>query len=506
MKYNKKTVGLTVTTNYEGAPSYTLSPEFELYAAVVTASLGNKFYESEEQLTERIRSLIKINKPEFVAKLAVYTREKMYLRSVPLALVCELANIHSGNNLLRKMTSRVIQRADEITELLACYLQANNRTGTKKLNKISKQLQKGIADAFNKFNEYQFAKYNRAGEITLKDALFLTHPKAITETQQTLFNKIVEDKLEVPYTWEVELSRLGQTTFINEEEKATAFKEKWEEIIKSNKLGYMALLRNLRNIIKARVNGECQEIVYNKLSDPEEVRKSKQFPFRFYSAYKMIEGELWVDRYTDALEKAIQVSVENVKGFEEDTRVVIACDVSGSMGEKVSPKSIIRNYDIGLVLGMLLQNRCRQTITGIFGSEWKIVKLPKTNILSNISRLDALSNEVGWSTNGYKILKDLINRKIVADKICIFTDLQLWDTSSDYDTQGMKVLWNTYKKEVAPEAKIYLFDLAGYGNTPLSIFQNGVYFIAGWSEKIFEVMDAIDKGSTAIKEIEKIVL
>ncbi|MFA5759750.1 MAG: TROVE domain-containing protein, partial [Clostridia bacterium] len=331
MKYNKKTVGLTVTTNYEGAPSYTLSPEFELYAAVVTASLGNKFYESEEQLTERIRSLIKINKPEFVAKLAVYTREKMYLRSVPLALVCELANIHSGNNLLRKMTSRVIQRADEITELLACYLQANNRTGTKKLNKISKQLQKGIADAFNKFNEYQFAKYNRAGEITLKDALFLTHPKAITETQQTLFNKIVEDKLEVPYTWEVELSRLGQTTFINEEEKATAFKEKWEEIIKSNKLGYMALLRNLRNIIKARVNGECQEIVYNKLSDPEEVRKSKQFPFRFYSAYKMIEGELWVDRYTDALEKAIQVSVENVKGFEEDTRVVIACDVSGSM-------------------------------------------------------------------------------------------------------------------------------------------------------------------------------
>ena len=121
-----------------------------------------------------------------MAKLAVYVREKMHLRSIPLVLTVELAKQHNGDGLVSKLTNRVVQRADEITELLAYYAMANVAKELKKLNKFSKQLQKGLADAFNKFDEYQFAKYNREAEVKLKDALFLVHPKAKDEAQQAI--------------------------------------------------------------------------------------------------------------------------------------------------------------------------------------------------------------------------------------------------------------------------------------------------------------------------------
>ena len=115
---------------------------------------------------------------------------------------------HGGDGLVGDLTSRIVQRADEITELLAYYSIANSRTELKKLNKLSKQLQRGLSAAFNKFDEYQFAKYNRDAAIKLKDALFLVHPKAKDESQQALFDKIVQDELAIPYTWETELSAL----------------------------------------------------------------------------------------------------------------------------------------------------------------------------------------------------------------------------------------------------------------------------------------------------------
>ena len=128
-------------TNYEGAKAYAMSPEMELYTTVVTWSLNDSFYEKNEERLTRLRSVIANCNPVFVGKLAVYARTKMHMRSVPLVLVTELANLHSGDSLVARVTDGVIGRADEITELLACYELLNKRSGTKKLNRLSKQLQ-----------------------------------------------------------------------------------------------------------------------------------------------------------------------------------------------------------------------------------------------------------------------------------------------------------------------------------------------------------------------------
>jgi len=333
MKFNFTTKEKNKVMNYEGEQVYRLSPEWQLYTAAVTSSLTDKFYEKAETRVDTLRKLIAGSDPVFVAQLAMYARGKMNMRSIPMVLAVELAKVHRGDSTVSKMVSGIVRRADEITELLAYYQLANERKDTKKLNRLSKQLQSGLQEAFNRFDEYQFAKYNRDAEVKLRDALFLVHPKAKDESQQVLFNKIVNNELETPYTWETELSALGQTKFASDEEKAIAFRMKWEELIDSRKVGYMALMRNLRNILEAEVSQQHIMKVCEALSNVEAVRRSKQLPFRFLAAYREISKVKsgYAGSILDALEQAVSISAENIAGFSEDTKVLIACDVSGSM-------------------------------------------------------------------------------------------------------------------------------------------------------------------------------
>ena len=506
MKFNMKIFNRNKVTNFEGAEAYALTPKMELYSAVAATSLNDTFYEKGNERLERIRSLVAKNDAAFVAKLAVYAREKMYLRSVPLALAVELAKAKSGEADVSKTVARVVQRADEITELLAYYQFANNRKGMKKLNKLSKQVQKGLAVAFNKFDEYQFAKYNRDAEVKLRDALFLVHPKAKDEAQQVLFNKIAKDELKVAETWESKLSAAGQASFEDETEKLNAKKEAWEEMIMSQKMGYMAMLRNLRNILEAKVSEQAIEKVCNYIGNAGAVAKSKQFPFRFVSAYRELKAvnSGYTSRVMDALEDAAAASAANIAGYDSNTRVVVAVDFSGSMQSAVSAKSTCQKYEVGLILAMLLKSRCKNVVTGIFGEDYKIISVPSKNILANVDLFRCRVGEVGHSTNGYKVIEDLIARNEVVDKVMVFTDMQLYNSNGSYG-KTIASEWKKYKA-IAPNAKIYLFDLAGYGNSPLRVEGNDVFMIAGWSDKVFEVLNAIENGSNAVAEIDKIEL
>lgn len=505
MRFNIFKGKAKVVTNYEGAKAYKLTPEMELYSAVVTAGLSDAFYEKADNRLDRIQDLMLKNDPEFVAKLAIYARSHMYMRSIPMVLAVELAKYCTGTNLVSKTVGGVVQRADEITELLAYYQLSNGRVGSKKLNKLSKQIQKGLAEAFNRFDEYQFAKYDREGEVKLRDAMFLVHPKAKNEEQQAVFNKIAARNLTVPYTWETELSMLGQVKFENEKAKAAAFRAKWEELIDSGKVGYMALLRNLRNIIEAKVSYAHMEKVCAYLGDAGAIAKAKQFPFRFLTAYREVKAlkSEYASMVMNALEDAVMASAQNIRGFDAATKVVIACDVSGSMQKPVSAKSKVLLYDIGLMLGMLMQSKSKRVVSGMFGDRWKIINMPNRGVLRNVDEFYRREGEVGYSTNGYLVIDDLRARGEVMDKVMLFTDCQLWNSKAGGG--HLEKSWNAYKA-IAPHAKLYLFDLAGYGNTPISIQRNDVHLIAGWSDKVFDVLNALENGESAIDKIKQIQL
>lgn len=502
MKFNLLKKERNAIVNYENAKAYAMSPEEELYTTVVTTGLNDSFYEKQNSRLERIKKLVAVCDPEFVAKLATYTRNEMNLRSVSMVLAVELAKTASGNTIVSKAVANVVKRADEITELLAYYQWANERQGAKKLNRLSKQIQKGLAISFNTFDEYQFAKYNRKTEVKLKDALFLVHPKAKDASQQEVFNKIVENNLVTPYTWETELSVLGTVSFWNEKAKQEAFTRKWEELIESKKVGYMALMRNLRNILEANVSPKHIAMVCDYLANENAVENSKQLPFRFLAAYREVKRT--DSRFTpvvlDALEKAVEVSAKNIRGFDYDTSVVIACDVSGSMQQPVSAKSSVLLYDIGLMLGMLMQSRCQNVISGMFGDTWKVIPMSRRNILTNVEEYYKREGEVGYATNGHLVIEDLIRNKQKVDKVMLFTDVQMWNSTSSFGSFSDS--WKKYKK-MAPQAKLYLFDLAGYGRQPIDVRQDDVYLLAGWSDKIFDVLNALENKETALDRINK---
>ena len=494
--------------NYEGAPAYPLTPALELYAAVATAALSDQFYETTDTRLGRLRELITQNDPLLVARLAVYAREQLHLRSVPLVLAVELARIHRGDNLVSRLVARVVQRADEIPELLACYAQANGRTGRKTLGRLSKQVQHGLALAFNRFDAYQLAKYNRDGTaVRLRDALFLVHPKPRDEAQQAVFDQLVAGTLPTPYTWETELSAAGQVAYASPAERAAAVARTWETLVASRRLGYMALLRNLRNLLEANVSADTLAQACATLADAGQVARARQLPFRFLAAYREVlalqHGA--VAPVLAALEAALVGSARNLRGFGPTTRVVVACDVSGSMQKPISPRSKVLLYDVGLVLAMLLQSRCQHVVTGMFGDRWKRVALPQGQVLRNVQELYRREGEVGYATNGHLVVADLRQRREVVDKVMLFTDCQLWNSTGCGNPLAQE--WAAYRASVAPQARLYLFDLAGYGPTPLDVrAEHGVVLIAGWSDKVFDVLAALENGGNALTEIEKIDL
>lgn len=484
--------------NYELAPAYSLDDSLALYNLVVNSFVEDKFYERSVQERERLRRLVARVDPHFTCRLAIYARKEMYLRTIPLVLMVELFKAHQSRvNFDRRPFGRavtaVIERADEISEILSYYQLSNGRKGTKKLNRLARQLQNGVARAFNKFDEYQFAKYNRKGEVTLKDALFLTHPKASGKKQQALFDKIATDTLETPYTWEVELSTKGNSA------------KTWKELIDSGKIGYMALLRNLRNILNSGVGRRELTKVADFISNKKRVLKSKQLPMRFYSAYRELESISGSAIFIEALEEAVRHSVENIELFRQG-RFLLASDVSGSMMQPLSARSKLQCYDVGLMLSMLLRYRLENRVTtGIFGDCWKVKNMPAANILANVDVMRRVANEVGYSTNGHLVIEWALKEKLKFEKILFFTDCQIYD-SAQSKVNSLKRKWTQYKK-FYPEAKLYLFNLAGgYNTTPLLVDEQDVFMISGFSDRIFEMVEAVEKGASVIKKINEVEL
>ncbi len=526
MKFNVRSKGKDTTVNHMGAKAYRMTAETELYSAVVTCMADDSYYESNADRLGRIKNLIAKCEPGFVARLAVYARTQMNLRSVPVILVVELAKLYSGNEIVRKAVSGIVRRADEIKEVLAYYQIANNRKGTKKLNRLSKQIQKGLSEAFNRFDEYQLAKYNTDTEVKLRDALFLVHPKAKDKEQQAVFDRLADDNLAVPYTWETELSRLGQHLFSDEAEKTEAIAAKWEELICSGKLGYMAVLRNIRNILLKGTDRALDEAV-SILTDERRIRKSKQMPFRYLSAFmeteklmkeeKLLENrKRKIDKVKTALEKALVTACDNIRVSDGST--VILSDNSGSMYGDGGGKSLVsamsnrKSADIANLFAVLYWNKCKDTYVGLFGDRLIEADLSRSvNVFENFNIINRAAKKCGPSTERgiFEYMEGLIKSKKRVNRIIIFSDCQVGEGCGWYDNKGNRGnnfnrLFQQYRT-INPEVMLYTIDLRGYGNSMTKDCGN-VILVSGWSEKIVDMIYYIEQGSTVVDEIMKIEL
>lgn len=322
MKTNKK-VEMEKIYTHEGAIAQRINPELQLRRSVMANMLWeNTFYEEGKLIAERIVELIPLVEPKKVSEIAIEARDKMKLRHVPLLIVREMARYPKYKSLVVETLYHVIQRADELSEFVSLYWKDKRQP-------LSNQVKIGLAKSFCKFNEYALAKYDRDNIVKLKDVLFLCHAKPQNKEQEDLWKRLINGKLEVPDTWEVNLSS-GKDK-----------KETFTRLINENKLGALALLRNLRNIDESGVD---ESVVFKAL---EQMKTDKVLPFRFISASRAVPK--WEDKIEPVMMKCL-ANHEKLSG-----KTILLIDVSGSMDSKLSEKSDISRMDTACALAILLR-------------------------------------------------------------------------------------------------------------------------------------------------------
>lgn len=464
-----------LTSNYEGGMAFRVRAKNRLYLRTASCLMNeSKFYkeqnedgeitsENQDKLLLQDLKLVADTDPEFILKLAAYARNSLFLRSVPTVLLVEASLIDKCKPFVRGYAPRIIKRADEITEAVAYLHSKIGDIGNKKsTGSMPACLKKGLADCFHWFDEYQFAKYDRNGTVKFRDVMRLVHPRPLKDEEEKLFKDIMERTLPTPKTWETIISTKGST------------KENWAQAIP--KMGYMALLRNLRNILKMELplNEVCA-----KISDKQQVIKSKQLPFRFYSAYRTIKtsGLSNCQNVMDALEIAMDHSVENVPTLEGKTLVMI--DLSGSMDQHLSGKSEVTLKQTASVLGAIVSKVCNDCDIVAFGGTWKLLPIGKRDgVLSITERI--LETNVGCATEAAATLKDVTSKGTSYDRIILLSDMQC------YGKDNFAEVFLHYKASIGKKVKLYSIDLAGYGTTQTPEDEPNTLLLAGFSERIFQ--------------------
>lgn len=509
-----------------------------LYELAVSTLFGKgTYYKSGDQLVNELRkhtkTAVEMGALDFVANLAIHARGEMNIRTIPIVLVVEFAkaladrrvgitkdiqaklalevkmertsrlralqkqladaNVDYNYANMRKLVCDVIQRTDQINDL---YAYALDVFGGK--NKIPMAIKRGVADAFNKFGEYNFAKYNRDGAVKFRDVLRIVHPEAKDVRQGLIFEKIMKDTLEAPYTWEVELSKNGQLPKAEQKSK----KELWTELVMSGKMGYMALLRNLRNIIEAGLDASVvREYVCDVIADPKRVADSRQLPFDFVEAYNIVK-EL-DSKIATAVSKAIDLSVTNMPKLGKNVWFII--DFSGSMGEdgrpnrgyygageNASPSAITTATLLGAALIKASGDSADNLAVTLFGSSARTLTGLDTNNSVMAIKQNLLSYRTGGiagSTNFEAGLNEKRNIGFEPDTIVVLTD-------GEVNRFPYRVLKNIAGKDVIKLA----VNLAAASTTPMTK-EDGWYTTAGWSSAMFKWVPAMRNKETAVDQL-----
>lgn len=395
-----------------------------------------QFYVDGVESAAQIKDLIPRCDPKLVQGLAVEARTKFNLRHMPLLLCRELAR---HNNLPHAVLAQVIQRADELGEFVSLYWQDGKQP-------LSNQVKRGLAEAFHKFNAYQFAKWDKnSAQVRVRDVMFLSRPKPQTTAEEQLFKQIADRTLPVPDTWEVALSSGA--------DKGAAF----TRLMRENKLGAIAFLRNLRNMQEAGVSKQAIAAYAENLD------VSKVLPFRFIAAQRV------VPQYTAMLEKLMFKALANQPKLPGKTRVIV--DVSGSMfGTPISQKSDLERFDAAAALAVLCRELCEEVEVYSFSN--RAVRVQGDH--RGFALVDAINtSQAHGGTELRKAMRE-INANGLADRDIVFTDEQ------------------SYYKPDAPQVRGYIINVAGYKN---GVDHADWNTITGFSEQVFQYISEYEKYS-----------
>lgn len=490
---------------HEGAPGYARDTRSELFLLAVSNMVGEQtFYEDADTRDTRFRALareVAVSDPEWFTGFGGWLRGEGNMRSASIVAALEGAKARTDaeeHGHSRQMIDAAMARADEPGEALAYWTTRYGRA-------IPKPVKRGIADAVGRlYNERSMIKYDTNSKgFRFGDVLNLVHasPDAAKPWQGHLFQYAHDrrhDRGTVPdpdtlpvlarnlafpelleedptilldpdelkragLTWEAALSMAG--------DKVDKTKL-WEALIPS--MGYMALLRNLRNFDQTGVSDEVAQQVAARLADPEQVARSRQFPMRFLAAYRNAPSLRW----GHALDKALHASLGNVP--ELGGRTLVLVDRSMSMDAPLSARSDLNRADAAAIFGSALAMRCQNADLVEFGTRSAPVTVARGDSLLRV--IDRFNWMGGTNT------ADAVRAHFRShDRVVIVTDEQAWGGwyGSDPTTQ------------VPESVPVYTWNLAGYryGHGPSG--EGNRHTFGGLSDAAFRMIPLIEAGQRA---------
>lgn len=493
------------TTTAEGGAGHTRDEKSELFVLAVSNLVGQtSFYESAGSRDDRFGSLIRklaVTDPEWTAGLLGWLRSTAGLRTASVVGAAEFARARRDASLsgyTRQVVASVLQRPDEPGELLGYWLQTYGRS-------IPMPVKRGVIDAVRRlYTERSLLKYDTASHgLRFGDVIELVHPRGRTPREHALYrfaidrrhnradeiddaltmvraNDVLKTSAEVNPRVLLNPDNLDRAGMTWENVKSLAgdrldSREVWEALIPT--MGYMALLRNLRNFDDAGVSDEVAGRVAARLADPGEVERSRQFPLRYLNAYRAARSLRWAY----ALEKALNHSMVNVPSLPGRTLVLV--DRSASMFSTYSDRSDADYADTAAVFGTALALRAENADLVQFGSTSSAVRVNRgDSILSVVKRFGNL----GGTATAQALQAHYAGHR----RVIVLTDEQAhggWGWGS----RGVSV-----DEAIPAHVPMYTWNLAGYRAAHASTTRNRHAF-AGLTDAAFRMVEYLERGRNA---------
>ncbi|MEU6543856.1 TROVE domain-containing protein [Streptomyces sp. NPDC046859] len=528
------TTGETTRT-HEGATGHLRDARSELYLLAVSNMVGtDTFYEKggdrDDRYTQLVRQLA-VEDPAWTAGLLGWLRSDANMRTASLVGAAEFVKARLdadrgesglGNQMAigqqdagwnRRVIASVLRRADEPGELLGYWTSRYGR-------RIPKPVKRGIEDAVGHlYNERALLKYDTDSKgYRFGDVIELVHPAPAALWQGDLFehaidrrhnrDKPIPESLQLLHTraeiakWDVEkrrdlLKRPDAADFLAHAGmtwealagwlQGPMDKAAWEAIIPS--MGVMALARNLRNFDEAGVSDEVAAKVCARFADPEQVRKSRMFPFRWWAAYKHAPSLRWAH----ALEQALGHSLANVPRLKGSTLILV--DRSPSMfpgyGFSTPNRSDITLAEQAAVFGSALAMRAEKPTLVEFGGQSKEISVPKGGSVLKLI-------EGYGQIDGTDIPTAVKSHWFAHDRIVIVTDEQTrpgWLPSNMWGHGGMR---ETAIDDLVPKTTpVYMWNMAGYKPGAMPSGKTGRHTFGGLTDQAFRMIPLLEAGRDA---------
>jgi 60 kDa SS-A/Ro ribonucleoprotein len=439
-----------------------------------------------------LRETIRHSDPEFLARLILRLRENKNFQAFSLLLTAEMAALYGDAENTGALVVSIVQQAGEIPGWLEQYMRAagpGQRPG--------RAARRHLSVLLNRLDPYQIGRLSGEARDGLRQALLWLQPKAADRRQKALFTRLLRGQIPVRTSWEQEWHALHRQQYDSVEQRQVALRDKWKEGISSFRIGYAALLLNLQPMLCAGVSGKVLKLAAEYLGNAAAAGPAGQSPLRLLEVYRSLQrmDQGGAGMLSESLEKAALHSSWSRSDFGRESVSLIAIDVSNSMKLPVNGYENVQRFDIAPLLAFSWKNRGDQVITGVIGNTWRPIGGPVPPTLSAVDRFGRREGEAGYGINAWLVLQDLLRKRQVVDRVLIFTDCQLWGNRSFNQPAGTDLAnwWRQYRRQIAPQARLYLFDLAGYGVMPLQFPEDGVCLLAGWQERMPDVLAALEK-------------